>query len=247
MLIFDVINPGFLKTVHGLISHPDNSINMRTANKYTIGPHARNTYPQVPLLSLNMNVVILALLTITTVGYGNPHQKRALQRSHEKPQAEKWLDRFMGVETSFDHISSLVQLLDYITETQLKDCTPVILYDTAVETSHGLLLEQLFRNYPIAYTHGQITTDYKIRNQGLLRPFDNKCVTYMMFMADVMRCREVIGVKSIDKVVVVARSSQWRVYEFLASAAAQSFVNLLVVAQSEKAGNTLVVGVSFRF
>lgn len=187
--------------------------------------------------------VLLLVIVIAAATVSKKHEKRALQKSREKPQADKWMDRFMGVKTSFDQISSLVELLDYVTEMYLKDCTPVILYDSAVEHSDSLLLEQLFRNYPIAYMHGQITRKYKIHTKQLLKPFDNKCVSYLLFMADVMRCKEVIGPKSADKVVVIARSSQWRVYEFLSSEIAQSFVNLLVIAQSEKAGNLLIVGI----
>lgn len=163
--------------------------------------------------------------------------KRALQKSHEKPKADKYMDAFFGKITDFNQTPSLVALLNMISSLYLINCSPVILYDTQVEKSDLLLLEQLFRtssNIPIDFSHGQITTMYDLKNGVMLNSFDNKCVSYILFMADVMKSRDVIGEQNVNRVVVVARSSQWRVHEFLASEYAQGFVNLLVIAQSER-------------
>lgn len=168
----------------------------------------------------------------------------ALQRSHEKPQAEKWSEAFFGRSRLFDHVPSLVGLLKMLSLSHLDGCTPVILYDPSVEGSAGLLLEQLFRDYPVPYIHGQITKDYVLAAGSMLNSLDNKCVSYVMFMEDVMRSRDVIGPQTSTKVIIVARSSQWRVYEFLAAENAQNFVNLLVIAQSEKATTVQEVNLS---
>ncbi|XP_031348266.1 ionotropic receptor 21a [Photinus pyralis] len=73
----------------------------------------------------------------------------------------------------------------------------------------------------------------------MLNSIENKCVSYILFMQDVMKCRDLIGAQPFNKVIIVARSSQWRVYEFLESDIAQSFVNLLVIAKSDKLASPL--------
>lgn len=189
----------------------------------------------IPMKALSLLILLISGSLPSVFSYNvRTIGKRALQKSHEKPQAEKWMDAFFGRNQAFNQVPSLVNLLTMISEMHLSGCTPVVLYDSTVETSKDLILEELFRNYPLAYMHGTIDKKYSVLNRQLLNSFENKCVSYVLFMEDVMRCREVIGAQNVNKVVVVARSSQWRVYEFLANEAAQSFVNLLVVAQSEK-------------
>lgn len=159
-------------------------------------------------------------------------QKRALQKSHEKPQWQKWSDVFLG-EESFDQVPSLVQLIRKISIDYLSECTPIVLYDRFAETDDNLFLEKLFRNFPLTYIHGQITTNYSIKVSDI-RSNVNTCVSYLLIMKDVMRCRDVIGEQHNNKVIVVARSTQWRVFEFLSNERSQSFTNLMVIAKSER-------------
>lgn len=179
------------------------------------------------------NFLIVLLLNVINSHAGDI-QKRALQKSHEKPKAVKYMETFFGKDKIFDQTASLINLVNMIASNYIKDCVPVVLYDQVVEESDFLLLEQLFRVFSLAYIHGQITNKYKVENSEMLNSFENKCVSYVLFMADVMKCKEVIGEQNENKVVVIARSSQWRVYEFLANEFAQNFINLLVIAKSER-------------
>lgn len=159
-------------------------------------------------------------------------EKRALQKSHEKPQWLKWSETFFG-KAMVDQQAYLVKLLKKITYDYLSECTPIILYDTFTELYDNLLLEKLLTNFPFAYIHGQITEEYKIKVKTTLnKKAQNSCVSYMLFMKDVMRSKDVIGEQNYNKVVVVARSSQWRVIEFLSDKESQNFVNLLVIVKS---------------
>ncbi|XP_017776455.1 PREDICTED: ionotropic receptor 21a [Nicrophorus vespilloides] len=162
------------------------------------------------------------------------HGEGALQKEHEKPQAVKWMDSFFGRRKEYDQSTSLVNLMKEVTRQFLVGCTPIILYDSFLEKSDTLLLEKLFTDFPIPYIHGQITRNYSINLKKIVKDTENTCVSYILFLADVMRCRDVIGEQNTNRVVIVARSSQWRVYEFLGSETARDFVNLLVIAQSEK-------------
>lgn len=166
--------------------------------------------------------------------------KRALQKSHEKSQLEKWEDQFLWKTEQFDQTASLVNLLSKIAINYLSGCTTIILYDNFTQNSNDLLLEKLFRTFPIPYVHGQITEQYSVKIEKLMKNEDT-CVHYLLFLKDIMRCRDVIGPQSSSKVVAVARSSQWRVYEFLGNDESHSFMNLLVIALSEKIVSTITV------
>nr|XP_015839670.1 PREDICTED: uncharacterized protein LOC660579 [Tribolium castaneum] len=159
--------------------------------------------------------------------------KRALQKSHEKSQLEKWEDKFLNRDPSFDQTASLVNLISKVALDELSGCSATILYDKFTETSSDLLLEKLFRTFPIPYLHGQITDKYHMKVPKLQTSQDT-CTGYILFLKDVMRSKDVVGPQTNNKVVLVSRSSQWRVYEFLASEQSQSFMNLLVIAKSEK-------------
>lgn len=160
-------------------------------------------------------------------------QKRALQKSHEKTPAQKWSDAFFGRNLEFDQVPSLVNLINKIAFEYLQGCHTIILYDRAVEASDSLLLQQLFKTFPFEYSHGKITSKYQVASPDILQVSD-KCVSYVLFMADVMRCSDVIGQQNGRKVIAIARSSQWRVHEFLSSDVSHSIVNLLVIVKSEK-------------
>ncbi|KAK4877242.1 hypothetical protein RN001_009748 [Aquatica leii] len=175
-----------------------------------------------------LKIITLILITSTLV-IGLKLQKRALEKSHEKPQSEKWADAFLGKRTVFDHTMSLVNLLVMISD-YLDGCTPVFLYDVTVEAA---LLEELLKHLTTPFMHGKITRNV-VKDKKMLYSLDNKCVSYVLFLKDVMKCRDIIGAQNYNKVIIIARSSQWKVYEFLATDIAQSFVNLLVIAKSEK-------------
>ncbi|CAH0562125.1 unnamed protein product [Brassicogethes aeneus] len=179
-----------------------------------------------------LSTIVVLLLTTYVFSIKNVN-KRALQKSHEKPQWQRWSDVFLGRDT-LDQVPSLVQLIRKLSVEYLSDCTPVILYDGFSESAGNLLLEQLFRNHPMTYIHGQITENYTIKVSGV-RQNMKTCISYILIMKDVMRCRDVIGEQHSNKVVVVAQSSQWRVFEFLSNERSQSFTNLLVITKSERA------------
>lgn len=162
----------------------------------------------------------------------NAYQKRALQKSHEKSRAQKWSEAFFGKTRQFNWVP-LANLLKKVAKDYLSDCYTIILYDEIVAEKDNLLLQELLKAFPHDFRHGTITSRYSVETKDILRN-SKKCVNYLMFMADVMRCVEVIGRQIDRKVVIVARSSQWRVHEFLADEKSHNFVNLLVISKSEK-------------
>ncbi|KAG5881915.1 hypothetical protein JTB14_007112 [Gonioctena quinquepunctata] len=172
------------------------------------------------------STLIISLGTVKTA------EKRALQKSHEKPQAEKWADAFLRRRetNSQEH---MVELLKIITKRYLSHCTPIILFDVFTEKNDNMLLEKLFRDFPTPLLHGRISEDYQISLKKFQENIVSTCVSYILFMKDVMKSRQVIGEQSEDRVVVVARSSQWRVFEFLSHEVSRSFVNLLVIVESQ--------------
>ncbi|XP_025831498.1 ionotropic receptor 21a [Agrilus planipennis] len=100
--------------------------------------------------------------------------------------------------------------------------------------TYPFLLDKLLREFSFDFVMGQISEDYKLLNADLLQSFPNKCVNYVLFVYDIMKCKHLIGIQHTNKVVIVSSSSQWRVHEFLHSDISHSFVNVLVVTQSDK-------------
>lgn len=61
---------------------------------------------------------------------------------------------------------------------------------------------------------------------------DKNCRSYFLFVSDVLRTRDVLGPQTTNRVVLIPRSTQWKLQEFLASKKASDIVNLLVVGES---------------
>lgn len=157
----------------------------------------------------------------------------SLQKSHEKTPLQKWEHKFLDKNEQLMQTQSLVNLIRNITNENLATCTVVILYDVFTENGPDRILEQLLNSFPIPIIHGQITENYFIKIPQLLKSTQT-CVSYILFLKDVMRSKSIIGTQSYNKVIIVARSSSWRVYEFLANEESQNFMNLLVIAKQEK-------------
>lgn len=81
-------------------------------------------------------------------------------------------------------------------------------------------------------------------NQELLHPYDKSCRSYFLFLSDVLRTRDVLGPQTTNRVVLIPRSTQWKLQEFLSSKQASDIINLLVIGESMTA-DTTKVGKSF--
>lgn len=159
---------------------------------------------------------------------------------HPKTREEMWSQSFFGQREPFDQAPSLISLIHMLVAKHMNGCAPIILYDNFVENSDELLLQQLMKTFPRAYVHGRISNNYTITESSILKTLEEQCVNYILFMGDVMKSADVVGLQATSKVVVVARSSQWRVHEFLYNKASRNIVNLLIIAQSFRDDNTLV-------
>ncbi|XP_046977751.1 ionotropic receptor 21a [Vanessa cardui] len=154
-------------------------------------------------------------------------------RGHPKTREEIWHENFLRKNTNFDQTSSLSNLINNITLTYLNDCTPVILYDDQIKSSESFLFQHIFKNFPVSFMHGYIGENDYLEEPKLLQPRRN-CHHFIVFLTDVMRSAKVLGKQSESKVIVVARSSQWAVQEFLAGPVSKYLVNLLIIGQSFK-------------
>lgn len=84
----------------------------------------------------------------------------------------------------------------------------------------------------ITYLHGMITDNYTVSNPELLQPYDKSCRSYIMFLSDVLRTRDVLGPQTTNRVVLIPRSTQWKLQEFLSSKGASDIINMLVIGES---------------
>ncbi|RVE49200.1 hypothetical protein evm_006092 [Chilo suppressalis] len=163
-------------------------------------------------------------------------KKRAVDpifHGHPKTREELWNEHFINKSSAFDQTPSLIKLIHNITLTYLNDCTPVLLYDSQVQSRESYLFQDLLKDFPVSCVHGYINDDNKLKEPNLLIPAE-ECLHYIVFLSDVSSSAKVLGKQSQSKVVVVARSSQWAVKEFLSGPYSRMFVNLLVIGQSFK-------------
>lgn len=175
-----------------------------------------------------LTIVNSTYLVDTTVG------KRALQKSHEKPRIQKLSELFLEKDLyTDDPDESLINLINEIAVRYLSDCATAILYDNYTETEDRVFLTKFFQQYRLTSVHGSIPKDFRNPLGKLVNEKDKKCVHFIIFMKDIMKCQDVANKKN-EKVVVVAKSSQWRVQEFLYSEYSQEIANLLVIVKSNK-------------
>ncbi|KFB39563.1 hypothetical protein ZHAS_00006909 [Anopheles sinensis] len=153
--------------------------------------------------------------------YGNP-----------KTREQIWERNFAHVIMDNRQTLSLVSLLNKIIIKYLYSCIPIVLYDTYVGGTENYILEALFRDFPTTYITGRIGPNYTLDNQDILNPSGSQCRSYIIFLADVMMTRKVIGPQLNSYVVLIPRSSQWKLQEFLAAKQSRDIINLLVIGES---------------
>ncbi|XP_055680314.1 ionotropic receptor 21a [Lutzomyia longipalpis] len=154
-------------------------------------------------------------------------------RGNPKTREEVWHSNFNTTSSSFDQTPSLIILLNKITTQYLNSCIPVILYDKFVQNSDSVILQKLFQTFPMSYIHGRITQNYTVEKPELLQvATDSKCRSYILFLADAMMTRKVLGPQIRARVVVIPRTTQWKLQEFLSSPLSRDIVNLLVIGES---------------
>lgn len=159
-------------------------------------------------------------------------------RGKPKTIQEVWARNFNTSTQEFSQATSLVSLVNKIVSKYLSSCIPVVLYDRYVEKSEGLILTRLFETFPTTFIHGRITANFTVKNMRILDPPDSKCRSYILFIADALQTRRVIGAQIDNRVIVVPRSTQWKLQEFLASPLSRDIVNLLVIGESYSADTT---------
>lgn len=150
---------------------------------------------------------------------------------HPKTREEIWNENFLTKRTIFDQTPSLIKLVHNITLTYLYDCTPVILYDSQVKSKDSYLFQDLLKDFPVTFIHGYINDKDQMEEPKLLKG-TSECFHFIIFLYEVGTSAKVLGKQSDSKVVVIARSSQWAVQEFLAGPLSRMFINLLVIGQS---------------
>lgn len=156
-------------------------------------------------------------------------------RGRPKSIQEVWARNFNLSTQEYQQSTSLVSLLNKVIFKYFGACIPVILYDSYVETSEGFVLQRLFEEFPTSFIHGKINLNNSVDNLLLLEPPDAKCRSFVLFLSDALIARQVIGSQIENKVIIVPRSSQWKLQEFLASSLSRDIINLLVIGESYSA------------
>ncbi|XP_047520268.1 ionotropic receptor 21a-like [Pieris napi] len=160
---------------------------------------------------------------------------------HPKTKEELWRERFLPEDKHFDQVPSLIRLIHNITLKYLTDCTPVLLYDNQI-FSETKLFRELLRSFPVTFIHGYIDNNNRLEAPNIIQAKD-ECLHFILFLTDVQKCHKVLGTQSNSKVVVIARSSQWAVQEYLGNPLSRLFINLLIVSPSFKDDDETLVSI----
>lgn len=151
-------------------------------------------------------------------------------RGKPKTIQEVWARNFNTSSNEYSQSSSLLELLKKIIAKYMSACVPVVLYDEYVEKAEGFILQKLFENFPSTFIHGRID------GKGFLTPQDSKCRSFVLFISDASKTRNVIGPQIDNRVLVIPRNStQWKLQEFLSSPESRDIINLLVIGESYSA------------
>ncbi|CRK98970.1 CLUMA_CG011952, isoform A [Clunio marinus] len=153
-------------------------------------------------------------------------------RGRPKTIQEVWSRNFNISTQQFSQSTSLVTLMNKIILKYMSACIPVILYDEYVEKSEGFILLRLFQNFPTSFIHGKIGKNFTIENDILLDPPHIRCRSYILFVSDALKSRQVVGPQIESKVIIVPRSTQWKLQEFLSSPLSRDIINLLIIGES---------------
>jgi len=89
-----------------------------------------------------------------------------------------------------------------------------------------------FQTIPITFYHGEINADYEAKNKRFTSHIDCNCKSYILFLSDPLMTRKILGPQTESRVVLVSRSTQWRLRDFLSSELSSNIVNLLVIGES---------------
>lgn len=168
-------------------------------------------------------------------GQSKRHWKRyadATFRGNPKTREEVWHQNFNTESNLFDQTPSLIFLINKIATSYLTNCNPVIIYDQPMQKFDGLILQKLFQTFPTTYQHGLVNEKYELVDPSIIEPNDSQCQHYILFLSDAMMTRKVIGPQMHSRVLVVPRSTQWKLQEFLSSPLSRDIVNLLVIGES---------------
>ncbi|XP_038113547.1 ionotropic receptor 21a isoform X2 [Culex quinquefasciatus] len=159
-------------------------------------------------------------------------------RGNPKTREQIWARNFAHILVNDRQSKSLVDLLIRVVTKYLHACIPIILFDSYVEQKEGLMMESLFRQFPLTYTCGKIGLNYTLENPEILATTASKCRSYIIFLSDALMTRHIIGPQLTDYVVVIPRSSQWKLQDFLSSKESRDILNLLVIGESYSDGKS---------
>lgn len=172
---------------------------------------------------------------VSKYGQSKRHWKRytddATFRGNPKTREEVWHQNFNTANNLFDQSPSLILLLTKIITNYMGNCIPVVLYDKYLVDKDAVILQKLFQAFPSSFLHGLINDKAEVMDV-LIEPQGSKCRHYILFLSDAMLTRKILGPQMHSRVIVVPRSTQWRLQEFLSSPLSRDIINLLVIGES---------------
>lgn len=156
---------------------------------------------------------------------GNPSKNKTQTRT------DILMKRFNLIDNNDRQRISLIKLINKIAKEYLSGCSAIIYYDSFAQNTDYELLRMLFKSIPLAYQ--QVELDGQHQPRELIDSLEGNCNNFILFLTEPRMARKVIGPQLESKVVIISRSSQWKIRDFLASKSSADLLNLLVIGESQ--------------
>lgn len=95
--------------------------------------------------------------------------------------------------------------------------------------------------------HGRIDENSTLQQPEILTPIGKMCHSYILFLTNINQARKILGPQTENRIILIARTTQWRLQEFLSSKDSSDLVNLLVIGESLSTDETKVSLILFFF
>lgn len=133
------------------------------------------------------------------------------------------------VEDSIIQTNSLACLLYQIIDKYFSGCNVIIIYDDTTSMKYpGLFHDLLKRLTTVTFVQKDLYTT----NTQSSAKFNDNCHHYMIFLDNIYDLNKIITKETVNKVLIISKSTPWTVKEYLKSFPSRFYTNLLVITHS---------------
>ncbi|KAK0074404.1 hypothetical protein PV326_012477, partial [Microctonus aethiopoides] len=133
------------------------------------------------------------------------------------------------VEDSIVQTNSLACLLHQIIDKYFSGCNVITIYDDTTSMKYPGLFHDLFKRLTtVTFVQKYLYTT----NTQSSTKFNDNCHHYMIFLDNIYDLNKIITKETVNKVLIISKSTPWTVKEYLKSFSSRFYTNLLIITHS---------------